>query len=189
MRARLALDVAETDLEHREILLRDKPAAFLAASPKGTVPVLVVGDQVIGESLDVMRWALARNDPEHWCDMPDTGWDLIADCDGPFKVALDRYKYTTRYAGADRDTERETGAAFLKELDARLGDRPWLFGDRPRLADMAILPFVRQFANTDRGWFDAQDWPRLIETLNRFLDSPRFARVMRKHPLWSPASA
>ena len=189
MRARLALDVAETDLEHREILLRDKPAAFLAASPKGTVPVLVVGDQVIEESLDVMRWALAHNDPERWCDMPDAGWDLIADCDGPFKAALDRYKYSTRYAGADREAERETVAAFLKDLDARLGDRPWLSAERPRLADMAILPFVRQFANTDRGWFDAQDWPRLIETLNRFLDSPRFARVMRKHPPWSPAPA
>ncbi|MEL6642775.1 MAG: glutathione S-transferase [Pseudomonadota bacterium] len=189
MRARLALDVAEIDLEHREILLRDKPQAFLEASPKGTVPVLVVDGQVIEESLDVMRWALAQNDPEGWLEMPDTGWDLIAKTDGPFKTALDRYKYANRYEGADPTEEREKAALFLQKLDERLGPSPWLFGDAPRLADMAILPFVRQYANTDRDWFDAQPWPHLRSWIDHFLASPRFERIMRKHPLWVPSAA
>ncbi|MEO0701431.1 MAG: glutathione S-transferase [Pseudomonadota bacterium] len=189
MRARLALDVAQIRLEHREILLRDKPQAFLQASPKGTVPVLQIGERVIDESLDVMRWALAQNDPEGWLQMPDAGWDLIARTDGPFKTALDRYKYANRFEGANSTEERDKAALFLHELDERLTTTPWLFGQTPRIADMAILPFIRQYANTDRPWFDAQDWPALIPWLDRFLTSPRFIRIMEKHPLWAPAPA
>ncbi|MEO0692553.1 MAG: glutathione S-transferase [Pseudomonadota bacterium] len=189
MRARLALDVAQIRLEHREILLRDKPQAFLQASPKGTVPVLQIGERVIDESLEVMRWALAQNDPEGWLQIPDDGWDLIARTDGPFKTALDRYKYANRYEGANSTEERDKAALFLHELDERLRDAPWLFGQTPRIADMAILPFIRQYANSDRPWFDAQDWPALIRWLDRFLTSPRFTRIMEKHPLWAPAPA
>ena len=183
MRARLALQSAGVGSELREILLRDKAPEFLAASPKGTVPVLVTQGGVIEESLDIMRWALSQNDPEGWLDMPPEGNALIEEADGPFKTALDRYKYATRY-DSDPMEERERGATFLHDLDRRL-TTPFLFGDTPGLADRAIQPFVRQFANTDRAWFDAQDWPNLYRWFTRFLNDPDFLSVMQKYPVWT----
>ncbi|MBT8473864.1 MAG: glutathione S-transferase [Alphaproteobacteria bacterium] len=185
MRARLAIHVAGIAIDHREILLRDKPALFVETSPKATVPVVVDQGRVIEESLDVMLWALDQNDPEGWLEMPGFGFDLIAENDGPFKTALDRYKYHTRHADADIEAERHKAGLFLHKLNRMLEGRPYLFGDAPRLADMAILPFLRQFANTDRAWFDDQPWPDLRDWLDRFLASPRFAAIMAKHPLWS----
>ncbi|MBT8455752.1 MAG: glutathione S-transferase [Rhodobacteraceae bacterium] len=185
MRARLAIHVAGIAIDHREILLRDKPALFVETSPKATVPVMVDQGRVIEESLDVMLWALDQNDPEGWLEMPGFGFDLIAENDGPFKTALDRYKYHTRHADADIEAERQKAGLFLHKLNRMLEGRPYLFGDAPRLADMAILPFLRQFANTDRAWFDDQPWPDLRDWLDRFLASPRFAAIMAKHPLWS----
>ncbi|WP_323761019.1 glutathione S-transferase [Maricaulis sp.] len=185
MRARLALDVSGIQLEHREILLRDKPQAMLDASPKGTVPVLVLDDgRVIDESLDVMRWALDAHDPETWLAGLDASLDLIATCDGEFKPHLDRYKYATRYDDADPLEHRAAASVFLTRLDARLTRHRGLTEATDRLADFAIYPFVRQFANTDRDWFDRQDWPALKAWLARHLESARFVRVMEKHPLW-----
>ncbi len=182
MRARLALNSAGIETELREILLRDKAPEFLQTSPKGTVPVLDLGDHVLEESRDIMVWALDQNDPEGWMEMPDEGYALIDEADGPFKTALDRYKYATRY-DSDPQTERAKGSAFLQKLDDRL-EADFLFGPKPSLADRAIQPFVRQFANTDRAWFDAQPWPRLQRWLKDFLDSTEFAAIMRKYPVW-----
>ena len=112
MRARLAIASAGVRVELREVVLRDKPGPMLAASPKGTVPVLVTGAGVIDESLDVMLWALGRSDPEGWLNMPQTGHALISQADGPFKTALDRYKYHTRYKGADPHAERAAATAW-----------------------------------------------------------------------------
>jgi glutathione S-transferase len=188
MRARMALDVAGIDLEHREILLKDKPAEMLAASPKGTVPVLVLPDgSVIDESLDVMRWALDQNDSENWLAGDDR--DLIAANDGPFKHHLDRYKYATRYEGAVAEDHRAEASGFVDTLQARLGNAPQLTGDRIGLADVAIFPFIRQFANTDRHWFDAQDWPGVHRWLDGHLASSRFRRIMAKHDLFVSESA
>jgi len=186
MRARLALDVSGTAVEHREILLRDKPQAMLDASPKGTVPVLVLPDgAVLEESLDVMRWALVRHDPEHWLAPPDADMAaLVEGCDGPFKHHLDRYKYAARYEDADARTHRDAALDYLKSLDARLRSSPQLFGAEMSMADAAIFPFVRQFANTDRDWFDALDLPGLQPWLEAHLASARFARIMKKYPLW-----
>ena len=184
MRARLALDVSGIAYEHREILLSDKPAAFLAASPKGTVPVMVNGDRIIEESIDIMLWALDQNDPQDWLDMPDEGFALIRENDGPFKTALDRFKYHTRFTDVDIETERLKAAHFLQPLDQRLRAAPFLFGSQVRLADMAIFPFIRQFANADRDWFDAQQLPGLQNWLDRHLASDRFARIMVKHAPW-----
>ncbi|MEM6407655.1 MAG: glutathione S-transferase [Pseudomonadota bacterium] len=183
MRGRLALVSAGLETEIREILLRDKAPEFLEASPKGTVPVLVTEGKVIEESLDVMDWALTQNDPENWRDYPDEGRDLIATSDGPFKTALDRYKYSTRH-NSDPEIEREKAAQFLRQLDVQLDGKDYLYGAKPTQPDMAILPFVRQFANTDRAWFDAQPWPNLIRWLDAFLASDRFAQIMPKFPKW-----
>lgn len=183
MRARLALVSAGIETELREILLRDKAPEFLATSPKGTVPVVVTSDAVIEESLDIMDWALSQNDPEGWLTAPPEGRALIAECDGPFKTALDRYKYTNRH-GSNAETERENGAVFLGKLNTMLNGQPYLFGAKPSLPDMAIVTFVRQFANTDRTWFDAQDWPHLRHWLDAFLASDRFTLIMGKYPKW-----
>ncbi|WP_422057154.1 glutathione S-transferase [Sphingomonas sp.] len=187
IRARLALAVSETAVEHREVKLRDKPAEMLAASPKGTVPVLVLPDgKVIDESLDIMRWALARDDPEDWLAGEDPA--LIAGNDGAFKHHLDRYKYTDRYS-ADGVDHRAAALAILHGLEARLGEHAYLRGARFGLADAAILPFVRQFAAVDRDWFAAQDLARVQQWLEAFLGSALFARVMVVRKPWPRGAA
>jgi glutathione S-transferase len=148
MRARLAVASAGIKVELREIVLRDKAPEFLAASPKATVPVLINGSEIIEESLDIMHWALAQNDPEGWLNGADHA--LIKEADGPFKDALDRTKYSIRYEDADPETERRKAGEFLIRVSDRLRDTSYLGGSDPNLTDMAILPFVRQFANTDR---------------------------------------
>ena len=199
MRARLALSISGQAHELREVVLRNKPADLLAASPKGTVPVLVLpGGEVIAESLDIMRWALARHDPVQWLSPPDVSADemdaLIAANDGDFKRHLDRYKYPNRHAdesGGDAAgfalTHRTEAAHWLAQLDARLGDG-WLFGAQASLADMALLPFARQFAHTDAVWFAAQPWPRLRGWLAAFEASALYSGVMQKHAPWQPAA-
>ena len=188
MRARLALHVSGLAVEHREILLRDKPDAMLAASPKGTVPVLVLPDgTVIDESLDIMRYALGLNDPENWLAHGEAMFELIARNDGPFKQALDRYKYPGRYPGENPDDHRAAGLEFLVELDARLANSPCLFGEAMSLADGAIFPFVRQFAHTSLDWFSEQELPNLQAWLSVLLASPIFASIMTKWPIWTAA--
>lgn len=185
MRARLAIVSAGVRVDLREILLRNKPAAFLETSASGTVPALRDGATVLDESLDIMIWALERNDPERLLDIPQVGWDLVSTNDGPFKAALDHTKYAVRYPEIDPEEERGKAAEYLLRLEARFGGAPWLFGEQPTLADFAILPFVRQFANIDRAWFDAQDWPQLRGWLDRFVTSARFEGIMEKYPPWS----
>lgn len=184
MRARLAIQSAGVTVELREIVLRDKAPEFLAASPKGTVPVVVANEQVIDESLDVMIWALNQHDPAGWLDMPPTGRDLITYADGPFKTALDHTKYANRHSPGDIENAAKVAANFLQHLDHQLGCNPFLFGQKSTLADYALLPFVRQFAHIDRAWFDAQDWPNTVGWLDRFLTSDRFAAIMAKYPKW-----
>jgi glutathione S-transferase len=176
-------------VELREILLRDKPSAFLETSPSATVPALRDGDLVLDESLDIMRWALGISDPERLLDMPAAGWDLIETNDGPFKAALDHTKYAVRYPDLNPEEERAKAAGFLMRLEPMLAGAGWLFGDRPVLADYALLPFVRQFANIDRAWFDAQPWPNLRAWLDRFAESAAFHEVMHKYTPWVEGDA
>lgn len=189
MRARLAIASSGQACELREIVLRDKPAEMLQASPKGTVPVLIdVDGRVIEQSLDIMMWALDKHDPWQWL-APEHGTRdamhaLIARCDGEFKQHLDRYKYPDRYAGVDGGEHRAAGMAFLLALNERLAVTPYLFGSRPNLADMAIVPFVRQYANTDKDWFDQQAWPALRAWLASIVDGPLFEHVLCKFPRW-----
>ena len=248
IRARLALAVSGVGYELREVSLKSKPAEMLAASPKGTVPVLVLpGGQVIDESLDIMRWALAQNDPDGWLKHPlDEMLALIAGNDGHFKHALDRYKYPNRYplesggdlflqpeqvsisvraepveastpirpfdpstssgqaklrtgqAQGERSIFHKTGsvpgfalahrgkaASWLHALEPHLS-QGWLFGPSPSpsLADIATLPFVRQFAHTDAAWFAAQPWPMLQAWLEEFEVSKLFDTVMVKQEPW-----
>ncbi|MGR3714301.1 MAG: glutathione S-transferase [Shimia sp.] len=183
MRARLAVAASGVPVELREIVLRDKAAAFLAVSESATVPCLELPDQVIDESFDIMVWALAQNDPDGWLQMPDTGHTLVAEADGPFKTALDRTKYHSRHPDRDPGESRADGMAFLNKLEDQLGEG-WLFGGKPSLADMAILPFVRQFAFVDKARFDADAGPNVTRWLDVFLNSTAFAAIMPKLPKW-----
>ncbi|NBX05586.1 MAG: glutathione S-transferase [Betaproteobacteria bacterium] len=193
MRARLALLAAGQVVEHREVALKNKPAEMLRVSPKGTVPVLVLADgTVLEESLDIMRWALGRSDPQGWLGGDEAGredaWSLIAQNDGDFKFHLDRYKYPHRYGLADGTAHRELARGFLDLLQARLAQHGFLAGAHFGLADAAIAPFVRQFAHTDPVWFAAQAWTHLAQWLQDFEASAAFAQVMEKHPVWPGAS-
>lgn len=183
MRARLALAIGGTACVLREVKLAAKPAAMLEASPKGTVPVLVLPDgRVIDESIDIMRWSLGESDPEGWLTRDDAS--LIAANDGPFKHDLDRYKYPDRH-DSDALAHRESAMGFLRELDVRLGANGQLCGTRRGMADAAIFPFVRQFAAVDRDWFDTLPLTHLHGWLSGHLASPLFHAIMVRHAPWA----
>lgn len=187
IRARLALLASGTSCEIREVKLSAKPDDLIAVSAKATVPVLVLPDgTVIDQSLDIMRWALARNDPEKWLDRAD--FALIETNDGAFKHHLDRYKYPNRHA-SDPLEHRSAGLAILERLEARLATSTNLSGAAPGLTDAAIMPFIRQFAATDRDWFVAQALPHLQAWLERHLISKRFEAIMIRLTPWQPGDA
>ncbi|MBM3117485.1 glutathione S-transferase [Jeongeupia naejangsanensis] len=181
MRARLAIAASGVDVEQHEVVLRDKPAGLLAASPKGTVPVLCLPDgRVIEQSLDIMLWALATRDPQRWLADRAGALALIADNDDGFKRDLDHYKYAERFPEHPASHYRQRGERFLARLEAMLAQQAHLGGMQPGLADAALFPFVRQFAHVDKAWFYAAPYPRLIAWLDDWLASPLFATVMQK---------
>lgn len=187
MRARMAVLVSGVTVELREVVLRDKPAAMLTASPKGTVPVLVLPDgRVIDESFEIMRWALAQHDPEDWLG----GYDApqIAVNDGPFKHHLDRYKYPERH-GSDPLAHRVAGLGLLADLEQRLAAEDNLCRETRSLTDIAIFPFVRQFAAVDREWFAVQPVPRVRAWLARHTGSALFEAAMVRVPPWGAGDA
>ncbi len=182
IRARLALLASGTICEIREVKLSAKPPELIALSPKATVPVLQLPDGgVIEESLDIMRWALARNDPENRIERSDEA--LIAANDGPFKHHLDRYKYPNRH-GTDPAEHRDAALDLLRPLEARLQASPYLCGDLMGLTDAALMPFVRQYAQTDRAWFDALPLPGLQAWLARLTGSSLFEAAMVRLAPW-----
>jgi glutathione S-transferase len=194
MRARLAIAASGQRVVLREILLRDKPAAFVDASPKATVPVLQLADgTVIDESRDIMIWALTHADPDGWLAVwqrdRDAALLFLEHLDGPFKAHLDRYKYASRYDRSAAVMHRDSGAVFLVDLDRTLSGQAALSGAAAGLLDFASLPFVRQFRIADPLWFDMQPWPHLHRWLSAFLTSARFAMVMHKYAPWDAAAS
>jgi len=185
MRARMALRYSGVAVDIIEVSLKAKPPEMLALSPKGTVPVLSVDGQVIDESLAIMRWALAQNDPQDWLLKEDPAGQaltgaLIEENDQAFKVHLNRYKYAERYPEQPMAVYRAEGEVFLRKLDELLDGRDYLLAGHPTLADVALMPFVRQFAHVDREWFAQTPYVRLQAWLQRFLESALFTGVMQK---------
>ena len=181
MRARMALRYSGVAVQIIEVSLKAKPAEMLALSPKGTVPVLSVDGRVIDESLAIMRWALAQNDPEGWLLGDDRATQaLIEENDQGFKHQLNRYKYAERYPEYPTEHYRAEGEVFLMRLEGLLAEREYLLAGHLSLADVALAPFVRQFAHVDREWFGQAPYPRLQGWLQRFLESPLFIAVMAK---------
>ncbi len=190
IRARMALRVAEIAIEHREISLKNKPPEMIDASPKGTVPVLLLPDgTVLDESLEIIFWALSQNDPHHWLDTDpltlEKALHLIKINDSDFKYHLDRYKYSVRYPQYTRNEYRHHGECFLKQLECLLQNRTYLLGNQPSLADIAVLPFIRQFALVDMAWFEQAGYGKLVIWLNTLLDSVWFTDVMQKQTPWT----
>jgi glutathione S-transferase len=178
----MALSYAGIEVEHREIALRDKPAHMLQISPKATVPVLLLDDgTVLEESLDIMRWALAQRDKDDW--LPHYDAALIANNDGAFKQALDSYKYATDVA--QKTTYRTQGEQFLQKLEMRLQQHTYVCGATCSATDIAIFPFIRQFAGVDEIWFQQSPYIALRQWLSGLVESDLFKNVMQKYPTWA----
>ena len=187
MRARLAIMKSGISVELREVILRSKPGHMLEISPKGTVPVLLLNDgKVIDESLDIMAWALSYRDTDNWLtkESAEEIEQLIQWNDGEFKYYLDRYKYADRYLEHSELYYREKADAFLIELENRLTKTTFLCSDKCSLADMAIFPFIRQFANVNPEWFHASKYKKLSHWLNQHIESVLFISIMEKYPAW-----
>lgn len=191
IRARLALHASGVAIELREVSLRNKPESMLAASPKGSVPVLVLPDgQVIDESWEIMLWALHQHDHYVWLGTNDAYVDaataLIIENDTAFKGNLDRYKYPDRYPEHAQNHYRTQAEIFLQGLENRLRAAPYLLGDTLSIADVGVFPFIRQFADVDKNWFAQAPYASLHRWLKNLLSSKRFAAVMKKFPPWQP---
>lgn len=187
MRARMALLYASINLELREVLLKAKPEKMLAISAKGTVPVLeLVDGRVLDESTDIMHWALGQNDPQSWlsADLETEIDDLVARNDAQFKTDLDHYKYWQRFPAQSQEQYRARGELFLTELEVLLSRQPYLLAGRITLADIALFPFIRQFAFVDKDWFDRSPYPKLRAWLEQLLVSELFLAAMKKSPPW-----
>jgi len=181
----MALAAAGAEVMLREVLLKDKPAELLAASPKATVPVLVLSDgRVIEESIDVMRWALEHNDPQGWLDDASLDSDWISECDGDFKHWLDRYKYAERYPEHTAEDYRQKTEALIQKLEDQLSVAYWVGGDAANANDVALFPFIRQFAGVDPSWWQQAPYPHVRQWLENWLNSALFSAIMVKYPRW-----
>ena len=185
MRARMALVASGAEVMLREVLLKGKPAELLAASPKATVPVLVLSDgRVVEESLDVMQWALEYRDPLNWLEGEALESDWISACDGDFKHWLDRYKYADRYPERTAEDYRQNAEAFIQRLEDRLSVSDWVGGDAANAVDVALFPFIRQFAGVDPSWWQQAPYPKVRLWLENWLNSALFSAIMAKYPRW-----
>ena len=187
MRARLGILFAGLQVELREVTLKNKPAQMLVISPKGTVPVLQLADgAVIEESRNIMVWALEQQDPQGLLDATilDRVNALIEQNDTEFKYWLDRYKYADRHVEMTQTEYRQRGEAFLQVLESLLERNAYLLGDNPSIADIGVMPFVRQFAHVDREMFGQLPYPNLQRWLQGWLEHPLFLQTMTKLPAW-----
>jgi glutathione S-transferase len=190
MRARIAIFKAQQIVILRDIVLSNKPKEMITASPKATVPVLVLANgTVIEESLAIMLWALNETDPDdllqsqHEHSLTEM-LKLIKCFDDEFKTCLEQYKCAKRYQEKNILECRERCELFIKMLDERLTINSFLMSNKESLADIAILPYIRQFARIERQWYLQSPYPKVRQWLNHYLQSPMFTKVMAKYPLW-----
>ncbi len=187
MRARLAIHYSGIELEQRDILLKDKPQAMLEASPKGTVPVLVLPNgEVIDESRDIILWALQPGHELLGSQQQQVAAEgLLDQCDNDFKPELDKYKYWVGYPEASQMDYRLRAEVFLQQLEERLTQHDYLLGERLSLADIGSYPFIRQFANVDFEWFEQSPYPNVRQWLEGLINSEAFIAIMKKRPIWN----
>lgn len=187
MRARLVLSACDIHCELREVVLRDKPEHMVRISPKATVPILqLIDGTVIGESYDIIRWAVEQNDPHNWKLCLDDMDQLVQVNDFQFKTHLDKYKYSSRNLELSKEDHRSNGSFFLELLNERLGKNKFLSGDHQTITDLAIFPFIRQFAFVDKNYFDTLPFNQLKSWLEWHLESRLFQSIMEKYTQWKP---
>lgn len=185
-------------MELRSIKLDNKPKSMLEASPKGSVPVLVVSPadlitdtMVIEESLELMLWALAQNDPVNLLD-PNENVSLtemvsfIAEFEDRFVTALNAFACAKRYHEPNVAQRRQPCEKVLIEFEQKLTQHAFLFAEQESLVDIAVLPFLRKYARIDKQWFRQSPYPRVRQWLNQYLQSKMFSKVMEHHELWQP---
>jgi glutathione S-transferase len=193
MRARMAIYQANIKCELREVVLKEKPEAMLLLSEKGTVPVLLTPEQeVIDQSCDVMHWALNQNDPDHWLNEDASQSQLLIDYnDNEFKHFLDRYKYHVGYPEQSQEYYRENAESFLKLIEKQLNENEGiaLLGNRISFADIAIFPFIRQFAMVDIEWFKNSPYDAIKKWFSSIEQSELFQNCMKKYEKWQPEHA
>ena len=196
MRARMALAYSNVEVQIQDILLKDKPQSMLKASPKGTVPVLIIKNKstteqsardytVIDESIEIMLWALSKADPENWYfgltdEQQRMITQLVEEFDNDFKPLLDKYKYAARFPESSESQYRDKALTYLEKLNLLLEDSQCLISEQLSLADIAIFPFIRQFAFVNKQWFDAAPYPTLQQWLKRHIESDLFLAIMEK---------
>lgn len=191
MRARMALLLSKQDVMLRAVVTKDKPREMLVISPKGTVPIIIFPDDtIIDESLDIMIWALHKNDPKDLLykeqpEMYPQMLSLINICDTEFRVNLSAYKYGSRYHESNEVELRSKCEIFIKQIESLLEKNTYLFGEKLSMADLAVLPNLRQFMNVDKKWFRKTDYPKLTKWLATLMQSLLFTKTMRKYPLWN----
>jgi glutathione S-transferase len=192
MRARMALKLADIKCELREVRLNNKPNHMLEVSPKGTVPILILKDNVIDESMEIINWVLTKvdlfkNDISQ--DQMDLSEEIILNFDNKFKHHLDRYKYSTRYEDADLEFHQNECLNILYDLEKIISNGDWIFGDKLNKLDISILPFIRQYRIANPEWFDSQkDICKVKKILRNFLDSKLFIEIMQVYDVWEEGS-
>ena len=185
----MALAYSAIRVEVREIKLSNMPQEFLDLSPKATVPVLRLGDGTLfEESLDIMHWALAIADPQQWLLDDSNSHELIRQNDEVFKPLLDAYKYADRFPQLSQLEHRNGAEYFLRQLEDKLGQHPFLVSERITITDVAIMPFIRQFAGVEPKWFEQCEYTGVRRWLNRQIDSELFKSVMSKLVFWQPGN-
>lgn len=184
MRARMALIDSGIDFNVYEISFKNKPHEIIEISPKGTVPVLRLANKVIDESLDIMMWACANGSSSHYSDLDkdviDTGLELIRKNDHEFKLHLDQYKYFTNYPSSSKDALGGACLFFIETLEGMLNLNKYLLSDKISFADIAIFPFIRQFAGVDMNFFTSLKFHRVQEWLSDLTSSELFMNAMIK---------
>ena len=192
MRARMALQLANIKCEIREVRLNNKPDHMIEVSPKGTVPVLIMKDKIIDESIEIINWVISKVDifkgnlEQHENDLTD---ELISIFDNKFKYHLDRYKYSTRYKDANLEFHRNECHKILKYLENLISDKNWFFGEKLNKLDISILPFIRQYRIANEKWFDSlKDILKVQKCLNNFLESKLFVEIMHSYEVWEEGS-
>ena len=192
MRARMAIKLADIKCEIREVKLNNKPEAMLKVSPKGTVPVLILEDVVIDESMQVIDWAINKKNifegNINESDVTRTN-EMIYIFDNKFKYHLDRYKYSTRYEDADIEFHQNKCLNILHDLEKIISNGDWIFGDKLNKLDISILPFIRQYRIANPDWFDSQrEICKVQKILRNFLDSKLFIEIMQVYDVWEEGS-
>ena len=189
MRARMAIKLANIKCEIREVNLKNKPTCMLRLSPKATVPVLLIDNEIIDESLEIIDWALSKrnifkNNITHKQEIFTT--EMIKLFDIEFKYSLDRYKYNNRYSNKNRDFHKEKCINILKQVEIRMNEsNTWFFSNNINRLDISVLPFIRQFRLADEAWFDNTNQLYKIKNwLYSFLNSDLLKSIMIKKDFW-----